>query len=54
MHAWRQLLVWFKDHFPYNRAQCACGANGMILGNVHSVRLAPRSGCCLLPVGGMG
>ena len=29
MDAWRALLTWFRDHFPYNRAK------GEMLGNVH-------------------
>ena len=33
---WRELLSWFRDHFPYNRAACAsCGLQGDFLGNVY-------------------
>ena len=37
LEGWRQLLRWFKRHFPYNRATCAeCGAGpGELLGNVY-------------------
>ena len=33
---WQDLLTWFRDRFPYNRAACACGAHGELLGNVHA------------------
>ena len=36
MAAWCELLTWFREHFPYNRAQCACGAHGELIGNVRA------------------
>ena len=33
--AWKELLEWFRENFPYNRGACgACGAHGEMLGNV--------------------
>ena len=35
IEAWRPLLGWFKDYFPYNHATCsACGEQGYVLGDV--------------------
>ena len=33
---WQELLTWFRDRFPYNRALCGCGAHGELLGNVRA------------------
>ena len=37
LEAWRELLTWFREHFPYNHMQCGkCDARGEILGSVRS------------------
>ena len=41
---WRELLSWFRDHFPYNRAACeSCGLHGDFIGNVFPGREERKS-----------